>query len=74
MFADPQVRSRDMTVEIAHPLSETVHLVASPMRLSATPVQYRRAPPLLGQHTAEVLNEMGLSAAEIEALRDRGAI
>ena len=74
VFADPQVRARDMTVEIAHPLSETVRLVASPMRLSATPVQYRRAPPLLGQHTAEVLNEMGLSAAEIEALRDRGAI
>ncbi len=74
VFADPQVRARDMTVEIAHPLSGSVRLVASPMRLSATPVQYRRAPPLLGQHTAEVLKEMGLSAAEIEALRKGGAI
>ena len=74
VFADPQVRAREMTVEIAHPLSETVRLVASPMRLSATPVQYRRAPPLLGQHTDEVLQEMGLSAGEIDALRAGGAI
>ncbi len=74
VFADPQVRSRDMTVEMPHPLSESVHLVASPMRLSATPVQYRRAPPLLGQHTAEVLHEIGLNASEVEALRAAGAI
>ncbi len=74
VFADPQVRSRDMTVEMPHPLSQSVHLVASPMRLSATPVQYRRAPPLLGQHTAEVLHEIGFNATEVEALRAAGAI
>jgi crotonobetainyl-CoA:carnitine CoA-transferase CaiB-like acyl-CoA transferase len=69
VFADPQVRAREMTVDMRHPLSESVRLVGSPMRLSATPVQYRRAPPLLGEHTAEVLAEMGLSDADIEALR-----
>jgi crotonobetainyl-CoA:carnitine CoA-transferase CaiB-like acyl-CoA transferase len=74
VFADPQVLARRMTVEAAHPLSGTVRLVASPMRLSATPVQYRLAPPLLGQHTHEVLTEMGLSASDIHALRAAGAI
>jgi crotonobetainyl-CoA:carnitine CoA-transferase CaiB-like acyl-CoA transferase len=44
------------------------------MKFSATPVQYRRAPPLLGEHTHEVLLEMGLDEADIEALRGAGAI
>ena len=74
VFTDPHVQARDMTVALPHPLSDTVRLVASPMRLSATPVQYRRPPPLLGQHTAEVLAEMGLSAAEVDALRAAKAI
>ena len=68
VFADPQVRSRDMTVQMAHPLAGKITLVASPMKLSATPVQYRRPPPLLGEHTAEVLKEFGLTVDEIAAL------
>jgi hypothetical protein len=51
VFADPQVRERAMTVEMAHPLAGTVRLVASPMKLAATPVRYRLAPPLLGNDT-----------------------
>ena len=74
VFADPQVRARGMTVRMAHPLAGEVELVASPLRLSATPVQYRRAPPLLGQHTDEVLAEVGLDAAEIARLRGVRAI
>ena len=74
VFADPQVSARGMTVSLPHPLSDEVRLVANPIRLSRTPVQYRRAPPLLGQHTDEVLSEMGLERAEIDALRDAGAI
>ncbi len=71
VFDDPQVRAREMTVSLPHPLNDSgVRLVASPMKFSATPVQYRRPPPLLGQHTDEVLGELGLSAAEIGALRD----
>jgi len=69
VFADPQVRSRDMTVELPHRLSGTVRLVASPMKLSRTPVQYHRAPPLLGADTDAVLAELGLSATAIDALR-----
>ena len=74
VFSDPQVRHRDMAVEMAHPLAGSVRLVASPMRLSATPVSYRRAPPLLGADTDAVLGEFGLDAAQIAALRCAGAI
>jgi len=73
-FADPQVRARGMTVAMPHPLSEDLRLVASPIRLSATPVAYRHAPPLLGQHTRELLMEAGLAEAEIEALLRDGVV
>ena len=74
VFADPHVQARGMTVPMPHPLTDALQLVASPMKLSATPVQYRRAPPLLGEHTDEVLRELGWSAAELAALRKTGAI
>ena len=74
VFADPQVLARQMTVEMPHPLSGSVRLVASPMKFSATPVQYRRPPPLLGEHTAQILGELGLTGAEIAALRATQAI
>ena len=63
-----------MSVAVPHPHTDTLHLVASPMKLSATPVQLRRAPPLLGQHTDEVLDELGVDAAQRQQLRDRGVI
>ena len=63
-----------MAADMPHPLADDLRLVASPLKLSATPVQYRRAPPLLGEHTEEVLHELGLDAAEIAALRRDGAI
>ena len=74
VFADPQVVARGMTVQMPHPLAGAIDLVASPMKLSATPVQYRRAPPLLGQHTDEVLAEFGIAADEIARLRSAGTI
>jgi crotonobetainyl-CoA:carnitine CoA-transferase CaiB-like acyl-CoA transferase len=74
VFADPHVQAREMTVRLAHPLSGEVSLVASPIRLSATPVQYRRPPPLLGEHTAEVLGELGIDADELAALRRAHAV
>ena len=74
VFADPQVLEREMTVQMPHPLAGSVRLVASPMKFSATPVQYRHPPPLLGEHTDEVLLELGLSEAEIAALRSAQAI
>ncbi len=74
VFADPQVQARGMTVALAHPLADDLRLVASPMKLAATPVQYRRPPPLLGEHTDEVLRELGLTADEMAELRAIGAI
>ena len=74
VFADPQVRARGMVEHVAHPEAGTVPLVASPLKLSATPVDLRHAPPLLGQHTDGVLREAGYDDAEIAALRALGAI
>ena len=74
VFADPHVQARQLTVEMSHPLAGPVRLVASPMKLSATPVQYRLAPPLLGADTEVVLAEFGLAPDEIAALRASGAI
>lgn len=74
VFADPQVLARAMRVPVPHPLSDTLELVASPMKLSATPPTVRRAPPLLGQHTAEVLAEIGIEAAEVERLTAAGIV
>ncbi len=74
VFADPQVRARGMTVELPHPLTDALRLVASPMKLSATPVQYTLAPPLLGEHTDEVLGALGVSTDERAALRAQGVL
>lgn len=67
VFADPQVQARGIRVDLPHPLG-TVSTVASPVRLSATPVQYRRPPPLVGQHTEEVLRDwLQAEATEVAA-------
>ncbi len=75
VFENPQVRHRGMRVEFPHPAGVPCPTVASPMRFSATPVDHSVPPPLLGQHTHEVLGHvLGLSAAEIEALAGGGVI
>ena len=58
VFKDPQVVSRHMQMSMQHPKYGNVPLVANPIRLSETPVQYHRAPPALGEHTDEVLSEL----------------
>ena len=75
VFADPQVKARGLEVPMPHPVAGNVSLVANPLRLSATPVSYRSAPPILGAHTREVLLErLGMSAAELDDLGGRGVI
>jgi len=75
VFADPQVQAREMVVQVMHSLGFPVPNVASPLKMSGTPVQYRNAAPLLGEHTEEVLGEwLGLAKSEVEALRRDGAI
>jgi crotonobetainyl-CoA:carnitine CoA-transferase CaiB-like acyl-CoA transferase len=75
VFEDPQVEHRGLKIEMPHPLSGTVPGIASPMRFSETPVTYDMPPPLLGQHTREVLRGvLGISEAEIEKLAARKVI
>jgi crotonobetainyl-CoA:carnitine CoA-transferase CaiB-like acyl-CoA transferase len=75
VFADPQVRERGMVVHLPHPQRAAMPLLANPIRLSATPVQYRMRPPDLGQHTDEVLAGLpGYDAERLRALREKGVI
>jgi len=74
-LADPQVAARGMRIDLPHALAGTVPLVANPIKLSETPATYERAPPLLGEHTDEVLRDrLQMSAAEIARLRAAGVV
>ena len=71
-FAEPQLQHRGGRIDLPHATAETAPGIASPLHFSATPIEYRSAPPTLGQHTSEVLQEiLGLSAAEIGDLANR---
>ena len=75
VFSDPQVLHRGMRIDLPHPLSGTVPQVVNPIKLSATPLRFETAPPLLGQHTATVLRErLGYDAQRIADLASRGVI
>jgi crotonobetainyl-CoA:carnitine CoA-transferase CaiB-like acyl-CoA transferase len=74
VFEDPQVKHRRMLVDVPHPLSGTVPLVASPMRFTAAPLAHDRAPPLLGAHPAEILRDLGIGDAEIDRLKAGGVV
>ena len=73
-LADPQVLARDMVIEMPHPTAGVVRLVGSPLKLSETPAAYVRHPPLLGEHTDEVLAELGYDADEVRSLRQHGIV
>ncbi|MOA41683.1 Formyl-coenzyme A transferase [compost metagenome] len=75
VFADPQVQARGLAIELPHALAGLVPQVASPIRLSETPVEYRSAPPLLGEHTLEVLQRvLGLDGAAVAAFKEAGVL
>jgi len=75
VFEEPQVKARGVKIELEHALAGKLPLVASPMRFSGTPLEHRLAPPVLGQHTEEILREvLRLSDGEIARLRADGVI
>jgi formyl-CoA transferase len=75
LFADPQVRHRDMIAEVSHPTIGALRLTGIPIKYSETPGTIRLHPPLLGEHTNEVLSEvLSYSSDQIKELRKQGAI
>jgi crotonobetainyl-CoA:carnitine CoA-transferase CaiB-like acyl-CoA transferase len=77
VFDDPQIQHREMEISLPHPLSGKgdVSLIGSPVKMSATPVSYRHAPPTLGQHTNEILAEMlGMDEEECRELAQKGVV
>lgn len=73
-LAHPQHRARHFIVELEHPLIGPVKSMGNPINLSGTPVNYRLAPPTLGQHTQEVLAELGYPKTAIASLRQQGVV
>ena len=75
VFADPQVRHRGMEVRAPHPAAGEVRMVANPIRFSATPIEHDVPPPLLGQHTREVLSSvLGIEGAAFARLEEEGLV
>jgi crotonobetainyl-CoA:carnitine CoA-transferase CaiB-like acyl-CoA transferase len=74
-LAEPQAEARGMKVRLQHPLAGEVPLIGSPMKFSGTPIRHEKAPPVLGQHTDEILEHtLGMSAEERARLRASGAL
>ncbi|MEK7437052.1 MAG: CaiB/BaiF CoA-transferase family protein [Pseudomonadota bacterium] len=75
VFGEPQVKARGIKVELDHPVAGKLPTVASPMRFSATPVEYKLAPPVLGQHTEEILRGLlNKTDAEVAKLKADGSV
>ena len=75
VFGDPQVQERNMVSHWPHPIEPNLQLVASPIKMNRTPVRQDLPPPMLGQHTSEVLSEiLGLPIEQQTHLRSKGVI
>lgn len=74
VVADPQVLARDMVSQVHHPAYGTINMLGFPLKFSETPGRKPSAPPTLGEHTEEVLQGLGLSDGDMQALRDNKVI
>ncbi len=74
VYADPQVRARNMAVELDHPVAGKIKNIGVPVKLSETPGDIYRPAPTLGQHTLEILSEFGFSTDEIASYKELGAV
>ncbi|MFQ5865278.1 MAG: CaiB/BaiF CoA transferase family protein [bacterium] len=71
---DEHLLARGMIVELEHPVLGAIRSLGNPIKLSNTPVSYRRPPPLLGEHTTEILTELGYDKSEIDRLQKKGVV
>ena len=74
VFEDEQVVARGMRIELPHSVAGKVPVIRSPMRFSGTPIEHRVGPPALGEHTDDVLRQLGKSPADIAAMRAKGIV
>jgi Predicted acyl-CoA transferases/carnitine dehydratase len=74
LFDDPQIEARNMRVTVDHPTAGEVEMPGSPMKFSRTPTTVRRHPPILGEHTEDVLSEYGYTDADLARLADADVI
>jgi crotonobetainyl-CoA:carnitine CoA-transferase CaiB-like acyl-CoA transferase len=75
VFAMPHVREREMLVEMQHPTIGALPLVGSPLKMGGTPVSYRLPPPLMGEHTKDILQDvLGFSTEKVTKLRESGCV
>lgn len=74
VFDDPQIKFRNMQIELDHPVNGSVKQVANPVKFSESEIDYHRAPPMLGADANDILKELGLSAAEISQLKRQKTI
>jgi crotonobetainyl-CoA:carnitine CoA-transferase CaiB-like acyl-CoA transferase len=68
LFKDPQVQARNMLIEMPHPTAGKIKLVGSPIKLSRTPVEMKRYPPLYNEHTDEIFSKIGFTKDQIKEM------
>jgi len=72
---DPQMAARDMFIEVPHPVLGSVKMAGNPIKMSRTPAEPKGAPPVLGEHSGDVLSQLlGVSQEQVDALRAEGVI